>query len=63
MADRQQAATPLLQLVVQLLAMASIEVVAGFVEDQPVSAAGPRPGQGHLHGLATTESRGGLGGV
>ncbi len=63
MADHQQAAAPLLQPFVQLLAMAGIEVVAGFVQDQPISAAGPGAGQRHLHGLATAEARGGLGGI
>lgn len=63
MTDHQQATAPLLQLLVQLLAMACIEVVAGFVQDQPIGTAGPGTGQRDLHGLATTEARGRLGGI
>ncbi len=43
--------------------MACIEVVAGFVQDQPIGTAGPGTGQRHLHRLATAETRGRLGGV
>ena len=63
MADHQQAAAPLLQPFVQLLAMTGIEVVAGFVQDQPLGTAGPGAGQRHLHGLPATEARSGLGGI
>lgn len=63
MTDRQQATAPLLQLLVQLLAMACVEVVAGFVQDQPISTAGPGAGQRDLHRLAAAEARGRLGGI
>ncbi|MNU77372.1 hypothetical protein D3C71_669480 [compost metagenome] len=62
-ADRQQTALPLLQLCIQLAAVMGVEVIAGFVEDQPVRAAGPSTRQGDLHRLAATESRGGLRGI
>ncbi len=61
MTDHQQAAAPLLQLLVQLLAMTRIKVVAGFVQDQPVGTAGPGAGQCHLHRLAAAEARSRLG--
>ena len=62
-ADHQQPARPLLQLLVQLLAVARVQMVAGFVEDEPVGAAGPCAGQCNAHGLATTETRGRLRGL
>ncbi len=62
-ADHDQAAVPALQRVDQALAMVGVEVVAGFIQDQPLGTGQERTGQCDLHRLATAERRRRLQGI
>lgn len=58
MADQQQAAAPLLQLLRQGRAAGSVQMIAGLVQNQKVGLGQLCTQQRHAHGLAATELAG-----
>lgn len=55
MADHQQAIRPALQLLDQCLAVRTVEMVAGLVENQKIGVRENGSNQGDMHGLAAAE--------
>ncbi len=58
MADHQQAAAPRQQLIHQTLALRTIQVIAGLVQNQNIRLVHKRSGERHAHRFAAAQLRG-----
>lgn len=63
MTDHHQPARPLLQLLDQCRAMAGIQMVAGFIQNQEIGVWQHGAGEADTHRFAATEASGGSGSV